>query len=176
MARPRKDAFTTESIRSNRGNLFEKENIELPKKKAKINLYVSPHQMQGFKVPVKDEDGKIMFHVNPFTGKPVLILGKPVPIVRDCNFLCQSNNIKKGCLSYFEAEEGSDEDVVLSALAAEPSSPILTDAQYRQSKDIVKYELQEKLRESESEKELQKDYIAELEEKIKLLTEGKDVT
>lgn len=176
MAKPRKEALTSDMIRLNRGDNSNEQTVQLPEEKKSINLYVSPYQMQGFKVPIKDENGKIQFQINPITGRTILIAGHPVPITRDCNFLCQSNNIKKGCLSYFEAKEGSDEDEVLRKLADDPNSPIVTDVEYRRTKDIVKFKLQEKLKEKEEITAIQKDYIAELEERIQKLTEGKNVT
>jgi hypothetical protein len=176
MAVSTKEAFT-----SNRGRnqgLFNEGKPELPTKNKKM-LFVSPHQKQGFKVPVRDSDGKIMMQINQATGRQHLINGRPIPALRDCNFLTQSNNVKRGCLSYYETDD-PDEIEVLNALANAKGNEIMTEDMYLKSKDPVAYKLQtevkakdveiEKLRE---EKTFDKDVIADLEAQIAKLTKGK---
>jgi hypothetical protein len=177
MAVSTKEAMT--SARGRNEGLFSEGKPDLPTKNKKV-LFVSPHQKQGFKVPVKDFDGKVMMLTNTATGRPYLINGRPVPILRDCNFLTQSNNVKRGCLSYYETDD-QDEIDALNKLAAQKGNEIMTEEAYLKSKDPIAHKLQteikakdvelDKLRE---EKSFDKDVIKDLEEQIaKLTTKGK---
>jgi len=169
---------TKEALTSNRGRndgLFTEGRPDLVKKTKKM-LFVSPHQKQGFKVPVREADGKIMTAVNNATGKTHLINGRPIPVLRDCNFLTQSNNVKRGCLSYYETDD-PDEIEVLTALSNKGGNEIMTEEMYLKSKDPGAYEMKKKLTAKEeevaalqTEKAADKNVIAELEKQIAQLT------
>jgi hypothetical protein len=176
MAVSQKEAIT--SARGRNEGLFNEGKPDLPSKIKKM-LYVSPHQKQGFKVPVRDSDGKIMMQINQATGRPHLINGRPIPALRDCNFLTQSNNVKRGCLSYYETDD-PDEIETLNKLAAEKGNEIMTEEAYLKSKDPVAYKLQKdikakdvELEKLKEEKSFDKDVIADLEAQIAKLTKGK---
>ena len=165
---------TKEAITSARGrneSLFTEGKADLPKKTKKM-LFVSPHQKQGFRVPVKDVDGKPMMAINSATGRPHLVNGRPIPVLRDCDFLTQSNNVKRGCLSYYETDD-PDEIEVLNKLAAEKGNEIMTEEAYLKSKDPVSYKLQTEIKQLQEEKAFDKDIIADLEAQIAKLTKGK---
>lgn len=158
--------------------MFVESKPDLPAKK-KMMLFVSPHQKQGFRVPVRDADGKIMMAINNATGKPHLVNGRPIPVLRDCDFLTQSNNVKRGCLSYFETDD-PDEIEELTKLANAKGNEIMTEEMYLKSKDPVAYKLQKEIKAKDveleklkEEKSFDKDVIADLEAQIAKLTKGK---
>jgi hypothetical protein len=169
MARPRKDAITSDMARSSDGYEGGKF-VELPEnKKSNMKLYVSPHQKQGFKVPIIGNDGKHIMLTRPGTNMPVFINGRPVTAMRDCSFKTQSNNIKRGCLSYYETEDPAEIEV-LEALSADPSTEILTEEQYLRKKDPDKFELKKKIEEQGELISTQTNVISDLEAQLKRLT------
>lgn len=175
MAKAKKEALTSDN-RGDREGLFNEKPVDMPVKKPETRLYVSAHQKQGFKVPVRDMDGKIIMQTKPGTNMPVIILGKPVPALRDCNFLTQSHNIKRGCLSYYETSD-SEEISVLEALSADPSTEIKTEEMYLKAKDPIKYDMQKTIEAKDeaidnlSSENVRKDsVIADLEAQIKKIT------
>lgn len=167
MAKGRKEAFTTDMRRSSDG-LEGRQFVELSEKEPEMKLYVSPHQKQGFKVPIK-VNGEVVMLTKPGTNMPVIINGRPVRALRDCSFKTQSNNVKRGCLSYYETND-PDEIEVLEALAADPSTEIMTEEMYLKKKDPTKYELQKKLDEKDDVITKKDNVIAELEEQLRKLT------
>jgi hypothetical protein len=168
MARPRKDAITSDMSRSSDGYGDQKP-IDPPKKQDGMRLYLSPYQKQSFKVPVKGDDGLPMYQVDPATNRPIFVNGKKILVLRDCSFKTQSNNVKRGCLSYYETSD-PDEIEVLEALASNKNNEILTEAAYLKKQDPVKYELQKKVDDQDTVISTQQNVIAELEEKLRRLT------
>jgi hypothetical protein len=168
MARPRKDAITSDMRRGSDGYGDQKP-VDPPKHEDGTRLFLSPHQKQGFKVPVKDENGKPMMQVNPATNRLIIVNGKPIPVLKDCAFKTQSNNVKRGCLSYYETSD-TEEIAILEALASDPNNEIMTEENYLKKQDPVKFELQKKVDEQDTVISTQQNVIAELEEKLRRLT------
>lgn len=168
MARTKKDAITSDMFRMDRSSGAEFVDVSDKKKKG-MKLFVSPHQKQGFKVPLKDSDGKPLPLLQPGTNRQVFINGRPVYAMRDCNFKAQSTDIKHGCLSYYEATD-QDEIDILTTLAADPSTEILTEEAYHKSKNPENFRLTKTVEEKEEIIDSQKNVIAELEDRIKKLT------
>lgn len=117
---------------------------ELEGKKPVKKIYYSYHQKQGFKVPVK-VDGKVIMKTVYGSDKLEIVNGKPIPLYKDINFKTQSNNIKRGCLSYYETED-TDEIEILDALSLDPSTEIMTEEMYLKEKDPTKYEIEKELK------------------------------
>lgn len=168
MARTRKDAITSDSLRADRSNGDEFVDVSDKKKKG-MKLFVSKHQKQGFKVPLKDAIGNLVPLMQPGTNRQVFINGRPIFATRDCNFKVQSDDIKHGCLSYYEAYD-LDEIEALEALASDPSTEIMTEEAYHKSKNPENFKLRKEIEAKEEIIDSQKNVIAELEERIKKLT------
>jgi hypothetical protein len=178
MARVLKSGLTSD-MRPGNEERYKSPELPEPPKKQKKNLYVSPYKKQGFKVPILGTDGKPMTLTRPGTNMPVFINGRPIQAMRDCEFLTQSDNVKRGCLSYYETDD-LQEIEVLEKLAADSSNRIMTEETYLKMKDPVNYDLKVKLAEKDEkivkmgeESKLQSEIIAELEAKIADLSKGK---
>lgn len=177
MAVARKEAFTSD-MRGKGEEFFKTELPELPEKKKTV-LFVSPHQKQGFKVPVRGEDGKIMMQTKPGTNMPVIINGRPVPMLADRDFLLQSNNIKRGCLSYYETDDPYEIEI-LTKLAEDPTTQIMTEETYLKKKDPINHKLRKEMETIKTtnatlmqENAKKSDIIADLEAQLEALTKPK---
>jgi hypothetical protein len=178
MSQTFKDGGITSDRIGNREQRFMEKRPD-PIEKTKKAVFYSLLKKQGFRVPVRGPDGKVLLKMRPGTMMPLLINGRTVYEMRDCSFVCVSDNVKKGCLSIYQTDD-QDEIDALNILAADEQTKIMTEEQY---KDLVFPEtnrLQKELKSKEVElnnvksfSEKQADTIAELEKQIERLTAPK---
>ena len=110
---------------------------------------------------------------------PLLINGRTVPEMRECDFTCISDNVKKGCLSIYQTDN-DDEIKVLNELSADDQTKVMTEDSYKNMVFPETHKLQKELKTKEVELENVKSYsekqaetIAKLEAEIESLTKPK---
>lgn len=177
MANIFKDGVTADR-RGNHEDIFKTKRPD-PIEGTKKAVFYSLSKKQGFHVPVRGQDGKVILKMRPGTMMPLLINGRTVPEMRDVDFVCISDNVKKGCLSIHQTDD-KDEIEVLNALAADGQTKIMTEESYKELVFPETNRLQKELKGKEVElenvksfSEKQADTIAKLEAEIETLTKPK---
>jgi hypothetical protein len=168
----------TADRRGSHENIFVEKRPE-PVEKSKKAVFYSLLKKQAFRIPIKDQNGKVVPLMVPNTNMPRYLNGRPVPMLRDVDFTTLSDNVKKGCLSIYQTDD-EDEIKVLNELSADDQTKIMTEEQYKNLVFPETNKLQKELKSKEVEieniksySEKQADTIAKLEAEIEALTKPK---
>ena len=171
-------AGVTADSRGNHEDIFKTKRPD-PVVGTKKAVFYSLNKKQGFRVPVRGQDGNVVLKLRPGTMMPQFINGRTIPELRDVDFVCISDNVKKGCLSIYQTDN-QDEIEVLNGLAADDQTKIMTEESYKELVFPETNRLQKELKGKETElenvktfSEKQADTIAKLEAEIESLTKPK---
>ena len=177
MANIFKEGVTADQ-RGNHEDIFKTKRPE-PIVGTKKAVFYSLNKKQGFRVPVKGLDGKPILKMRPGTMMPMLINGRTLSEMKEVDFTCISEDVKRGCLSIYQTDN-EDEIEILNGLAADGQTKIMTEDQYKNLVFPETQRLQKELKTKEVELDNVKSYsekqaetIAKLEAEIESLTKPK---